>query len=175
LLVIAATLQRRPGSIVRTDTLAEDTPSEVDLDRVAEIVSSYVRHHQIAPEELPALIAQVHQALAGLRRAAPARDLPAPAVSIRRSVHQDYVVCLECGYAAQMLRHHLRVAHGLEAADYRTRWQLPPDHPLTAPGYSARRSTMARAIGLGHRTSVRRSPAVTEPAAAAEQFWARWP
>ena len=113
--------------------MAEDTPSEVDLDRVAEIVSSYVRHHQIAPEELPALIAQVHQALAGLGRAAPAQERREPAVSIRRSVQQDYVACLECGFRAQMLRRHLQVAHGLEVADYRARWQLPMDYPLTAP------------------------------------------
>jgi predicted transcriptional regulator len=54
-------------------------------------------------------------------------------VSIRCSVQQDYVVCLECGFRAQALRQHLRVAHGLEPADYRTRWNLPADHPLTAP------------------------------------------
>jgi predicted transcriptional regulator len=69
---------------------------------------------------------QVHQVLAGLGRAAPAQERREPVVPIRRSVQQDYVVCLECGYAAQMLRRHLRVAHGLEAADYRSRWQLPP-------------------------------------------------
>jgi predicted transcriptional regulator len=61
------------------------------------------------------------------------------------------VVCLECGYRAQVLRRHLRVFHGLEVADYRARWTLPADHPITAPSYSARRSTMAKEIGLGHR------------------------
>ena len=126
----AARINSQDGHIGR------DTPSERSISIGSRIVSSYVR---TPPDRarLPALIAQVHQALTGLRRAAPAQNLPAPAVSIRRSVHQDYVVCLECGYAGQMLRRHLRVAHGLEAADYRTRWKLPPDHPLTAPGYSA--------------------------------------
>src|ERR1700738_2730383 len=140
--------------------MAEDPPSRVDPNQVAEIVSSYVRHHQVAPDRLAGPIVEVHRPLAARGRAPPVQEPPRPAVPIRRSVQQDYVVCLECGYAAQMLRRHLRVAHGLEAADYRIRWQLPPDHPLTAPGYSARRSTMARASGLGHRAGTRRSPAV---------------
>jgi predicted transcriptional regulator len=74
-----------------------------------------------------------------------------PAVSVRRSVQPDYVVCLECGYRARVLRRHLRVAHDLEVADYRTRWKLPADHPITAPAYSERRSTMAKQIGLGRK------------------------
>jgi hypothetical protein len=80
-----------------------------------------------------------------------------PAVPIRRSVQQDFVVGLECGLRAQVLRRHLRVAHGLDIADYRARWQLPMDYPLTAPSYSARRSRMAKAIGFGRRRG-------TEPA-----------
>jgi predicted transcriptional regulator len=82
------------------------------------------------------------------------------AVPIRRSVRPDYVVCLECGFRSRTLRRHLRTAHGLEPAAYRTRWQLAADHPLTAPVYSAQRASMAKAIGLG-RTRV----AVEEPAA----------
>jgi predicted transcriptional regulator len=64
------------------------------------------------------------------------QEPPRPAVPIRRSVQQDYVVCLECGFRAQALRRHLRVVHGLEIADYHARWQLPMDYPLTAPAYS---------------------------------------
>src|ERR1700730_3658309 len=116
--------------------MAEEPPPRVDTDRVAEIVSSYVRHHQIAADQLAGLIVEVHRALAGLGRATPAQEPPEPAVPIRRSVQQDYVVCLECRYRAQMLRRHLRIAHGLEVADYRTRWQLPLDFPLIAPSYS---------------------------------------
>jgi predicted transcriptional regulator len=115
--------------------MAEEPPPRIDLDQVAEIVSSYVRHHQIAADQLAGLIVEVHRALAGLARATPAQEPPEPAVPIRRSVQQDYIVCLECGYRAQMLRH-LRIAHGLEVADYRTRRQLPLDFPLIAPSYS---------------------------------------
>ena len=127
-----------------------EAPPEVDPYRVAHIVSSYVRHHQIGADQLAGLIATVHRALAGLGRAAPPLEEPLkPAVTIRRSVQPDYVVCLECGYHAQVLRRHLRIAHNLEVADYRTRWKLPADHPITAPAYSKRRSTMAKQIGLG--------------------------
>jgi predicted transcriptional regulator len=149
--------------------MAEEPPPKVDLDQVAEIVSSYVRHHQIAPDQLARLIVEVHRALAGLGRATPAQEPREPAVPIRRSVQQDYVVCLECGYRAQMLRRHLRIAHGLAVADYRTRWQLPLDYPLTAPSYSARRSTLAKAIGLGRHAAAEPGPPATEPASAAEQ------
>ena len=77
--------------------------------------------------------------------------LPTPAglFPIRHSVQHDHVVCLESGYRSQVLRRHLRMAHGLEPAAYRVRWKLPADHPITAPAYSERRSTMAKEIGLG--------------------------
>jgi hypothetical protein len=72
-------------------------------------------------------------------------------VPVRQSVRPDYVVCLECGFRSRTLRRHLRVSHGLERAAYYARWRLPPDHPITAPGYSARRSALAKALGLGRR------------------------
>jgi predicted transcriptional regulator len=78
-------------------------------------------------------------------------------------LQQDYVVYLECGFRAQMLRRHLRVAHGLAVADYRTRWKLPIDYPVTAPNYSTQRSTVAKAMGFGRRrAAVAPSPPATE-------------
>ena len=140
----------------------QDAAPGVDLHQVAHIVSSYVRHHQIGPDQLVRLIVEVHQALTNLRRGAPPLQEPRkPAVPIRRSVQQDYVVCLECGYRGQTLRRHLRVAHDLEDADYRTRWKLATDHPLIAPSYSARRSRIAKEIGLGRRAA-EPSPSATE-------------
>ena len=130
--------------------MAEDPP-RVDPKQVAEIVSSYVRHHKIAADQLAGLIVEVHRALAGLGRTPPAQEPPRPAVPIRRSVQQDYIVCLERGFRAQMLRRHLRVAHGLDVAVYRARWKLPLDYPVTAPSYSARRSRMAKQIGFGRK------------------------
>jgi predicted transcriptional regulator len=136
---------------MREDTLVEGSAPEVNLSRVARIVSSYVRHHQLGPDQLVGLILAVHRGLAGLGLGPPEEKAPQPAVPIRRSVHRDYVVCLECGFRAQALRRHLRVRHGLEVAAYRIRWNLPSDHLLTAPAYSARRSAIAKQIRLGRR------------------------
>jgi hypothetical protein len=75
-------------------------------------------------------------------------------------VQHDHVVCLECGFRGQTLRRHLRVAHGLELAAYRGRWNLAAYHPLTAPAYSQRRSTMAKQSGFGRpREAVVSTPA----------------
>src|SRR5215472_17405931 len=118
-------------------TMAEqDSAREVDLDPVVRIVSRYVQHHQMAPDQLLTLIVEVRRALAGLGRSPPVQEPLRPAVTIRRSVQEDYVICLECGHRAQSLRRHLRTAHGLDIAGYRTRWNLPSDHLLIAPSYS---------------------------------------
>ena len=97
----------------------------------------------------------------GTNAPAPLAEALTPAVPIRRSVQPDHVVCLECGFRGQILRRHLRVAHGLEPAAYRARWKLPVDHPITAPVYSERRSTMAKDIGLGSKAQ---KAAVASPA-----------
>jgi predicted transcriptional regulator len=144
------------------------SPPWVDPFQVVRIVSSYVRHHQIAANELAGLIVEVHRALAGLGRAPPVQEPPRPAVPIRQSIGQDYVICLECGFRAQMLRRHLRVAHGLDVAAYRTRWNLPTEYPVIAPWYSTRRSSMAKTMGFGRRRATREpSPPATERPATA--------
>ena len=129
----------------------ESTAQMVDLSLVAEIVRSYVAQNSIGVDQVAGLIATVHRSLSGLVQSASAPALLVPAVPIRRSVQHDHVVCLECGFLSQMLRRHIRTAHGLEPAGYRIRWKLPADHPITAPAYSERRSTMAKRIGLGRK------------------------
>jgi predicted transcriptional regulator len=83
-------------------------------------------------------------------------------VPIRQSVRRDYVVCLDCGYRGKMLRRHLVTAHGLSAAHYRARWNLPRDHAMTAPGYSERRSSLAKQLGLGRPRKADETPTVPE-------------
>src|SRR5271155_3035849 len=139
--------------------MADDgSAQKVDPSLVAEIVSSYVAQNSIAIDQVAGLIATVHRTLSGLGTNAPAplAEVLTPAVPIRRSVQPDHVVCLECGFRGQMLRRHLRLVHGLEPAAYCVRWKLPADHPITAPAYSERRSTMAKEIGLGSRIAGRR-------------------
>src|SRR5277367_3759398 len=134
--------------------MADDSRAQkVDLSLVAEIVSSFVATNSIGFDQVAGLIATVHRSLSGLGESAPAPVpvLLEPAVPIRRSVQPDQVICLECGFRGQMLRRHLRLAHGLEPAAYRIRWKLSADHPITAPVYAERRSTMAKASGLGRK------------------------
>ena len=129
--------------------------------------------NQIASDQLAALISTVHQALASLGKPPPEASVErTPAVPIRRSGHRDYVVCLECGWRGQILRRHLATGHGLSVEQYRARWNLPRQHPMTAPGYSERRSGLAKQIGLGRRRRASREEpepvASEEPPAAAE-------
>jgi predicted transcriptional regulator len=144
------------------DLMAETGRAQnVDPGLVAEIVRSYVAKNSVAADQLGNLIATVQRALSSLGEDEPAPL--APAVPIRRSVQPDYVVCLECGFHAQILRRHLRVQHGLSVAEYRARWNLSPDHPVTAPAYSSSRAVMARQIGLGRRRVVIETPPEPPP------------
>ena len=150
----------------RDQAMPDEQPSEF----AAKIVAAYLRRNPLPADQLPILILTVHQALAGLGAptAEPAVERT-PAVSIRRSVHRDHVVCLDCGWHGQMLRRHLGTAHGLTVDAYRGRWRLPHDHAMTAPAYSERRSALAKQIGLGQPRGDAVEPMTapeTEPAAA---------
>jgi predicted transcriptional regulator len=121
-------------------------------EQVAEIVAAYLRNNSVAPSDVPAVIAQVYESLAGLGQSQPVEpEALNPAVPIRRSVNPEHITCLDCGAKAKMLRRHLSTAHNLTPAEYRERWKLPTDYPLVAPIYAARRSEMAKANGLGRR------------------------
>jgi len=134
----------------------------------AKIVKSYVVQHRVRPEQFSDLITSVNQALGQLGQPIPPQEVLVPAVSVRRSVHQDYVVCLDCGYRGKTLRRHISTSHGLNRDEYLSRWRLRSDHPLTAPAYSERRSTLAKALGLGRKPKVA-MPAAVRPTAAPTQ------
>ena len=127
------------------------------------IVGSYLRHHIVGASQLPDLITSVHRSLSELGLPALVEEVLTPAVSVRQSVRHDYVVCLECGYRGKTLRRHITTRHGLSREEYLRRWGLQPDHALTAPAYSERRSTMAKQLGLGRKP---KAEAVAIPASA---------
>src|ERR1700730_3922479 len=129
------------------------------------IVRSYVRHHRVGTDQISDLITSVHQAFGQLGQPVAPEEVLVPAVSVRRSVHQDYVVCLDCGYRGKTLRRHISTRHGLSRDEYLKRWGLRSDHPLTAPAYSERRSTLAKARGLGRKSTAQASLEVSPPAA----------
>ena len=130
----------------------------------AKIVGTYVRHHTIGAGQLSDLITTVHRALGELGQPNHPEELPTPAVSVRRSVKQDYVVCLDCGHRGKTLRRHISRQHGLSRDEYRERWGLRKDHPLTAPAYTERRSMLAKELGLGRKPKARADPAVSPTA-----------
>ena len=144
----------------RTKMPDEAPPPTRDTELTTNIVAAYVRRNQIGADQLPVLISTVHHALAGLGKSKAETEIElTPAVPIRRSVHQDYVVCLECGWRGKMLKRHLATGHGLTVEQYRARWNLPREHPMTARAYSERRSGLAKQIGLGRgRRASRKEP-----------------
>ncbi|MGE0045519.1 MAG: MucR family transcriptional regulator [Hyphomonadaceae bacterium] len=121
------------------------------LRMTADIVASFVTNNPVQPDELPELIRTVHQALGSLGRggSAASPERPKPAVPINKSVHNDYIVCLEDGKKLKMLKRYLRSTYDMSPEQYRKRWGLPADYPMVAPSYAARRSEFAKRIGLG--------------------------
>ena len=118
------------------------------LGRTAEIVAAHLRKNEVPVDQLPALINDIRQTLAGLGVEEPERT---PAVPINRSVRKATIICLECGKTGKMLKRHLSTSHGLGVSEYRARWGLPADYPMVAPNYAAQRSELAKKIGLGRK------------------------
>jgi predicted transcriptional regulator len=143
-----------------------DEPTNL-LALTTEIVSAYVDNHRVDPAAIPALIASVHGALAGIGQEAPpeaeAQAKLTPA-RVRKSITDDAIISFEDGKPYRMLKRHLSVL-GMTPAQYIAKWGLPADYPMTAPSYSAKRSQLAKAAGLGQAT---RPAAAEAPAKAAK-------
>jgi predicted transcriptional regulator len=123
------------------------------LRLTTKIVSSYVSKNTMPPQEISALIHQVYKSLLNVngQESVMMADRPQPAVPIKKSVMPDHIVCLEDGKKLKMLKRHLKTAYNMTPDDYRERWGLPPDYPMVAPEYAAKRSKLAKNIGLGTR------------------------
>jgi predicted transcriptional regulator len=138
-----------------------NTPNYIEL--AADLVSAFVSKNSVPAAELPALIGSVHQALtqvAGGSTQQPTEEPKrAPAVSIKKSVQPDYIVCLEDGKRLKSLKRHLRTVYDLTPDQYRAKWGLPRDYPMVAPNYAAARSELAKQLGLGQK---RRSEPVVD-------------
>jgi predicted transcriptional regulator len=117
----------------------------------ARLTAAYVQNNTVEPSALTELIVIIHTALATCGEKVEEQNLAAPAVPIKKSVKSNAITCLECGKELSMLKRHLSTDHGLSPADYRARWGLGADYPMTAPDYAARRSELAKKIGLGRK------------------------
>lgn len=129
--------------------------SKIDiLGLTAHIVSAYVENNQVPAAGLPELIASVNGAIASLGQPVePPVEAPQPAVNPKRSIHPDYIICLEDGKRFKSLKRHLSVHFGLTPEEYRAKWGLPLDYPMVAPNYAAARSALARSLGLGRKAA----------------------
>ena len=137
-----------------TGTVTSTTAETDEIRRLTvQIVSAHVSKNSVMPNDLPALIAQVFGSLEKLGKTAALvePERPQPAVSIKKSVTPEYLICLEDGKKLKMLKRHLSTAYGLTPEQYRERWGLSADYPMVAPAYAQQRSDLAKTIGLGTR------------------------
>jgi predicted transcriptional regulator len=128
--------------------------SDTTVELAAAIVSAYISNNSLPMSELGELISTVHTVVARLSSAAPdpgPAEPMRPAVSVKKSITEEYLVCLEDGRKFKSLKRHLRTRYNLTPEQYRAKWQLPPDYPMVAPGYALTRSQMAKDMGLGQQ------------------------
>ena len=129
------------------------------LALTSEIVSAHISNNAVAPTEVAPLIQSVFDKLNALASEETAPIELTPAVPIKRSVTDDYIICLEDGKKLKMLKRHLMTAYGMTPEEYRAKWGLKPDYPMVAPNYAAKRQELAKKIGLGRKPRVAPSPA----------------
>ena len=129
----------------------DHTTSFIEL--TANVVSAYVSNNPVPAADIPTLINQIHSALMQVSagRADVAAEPLRPAVSIKKSITPDHLVCLEDGKKFKSLRRHLRSQYNMTPEQYREKWGLPPDYPMVAPNYAAARSQLAKQMGLGQQ------------------------
>ncbi len=124
-----------------------------NIELAADIVSAYVSNNSVPAADLPNLINEVYSALMRVGSGVPVApaEAPKPAIPVKKSVTNDYIVCLEDGKKFKSLKRHLRTQYGLSPEEYREKWGLPADYPMVAPNYAAARSSLAKQMGLGQQ------------------------
>jgi predicted transcriptional regulator len=140
--------------------MAEEQGGRELLELTAQIVAAHVSNNSVALPDVPSLIEQVHRTLSGLGNApaapAPVAERPQPAVPVKKSVTDEFLICLEDGKKLKMLKRHLKTAYDMTPEQYRERWGLPSDYPMVAPNYAKHRSSLAKKIGLGTKPRIGR-------------------
>ena len=132
---------------------SNSTANDVLLELTAELVAAYVSNNSVPAGDLPTLIADVHSALGrvngGSEAVVAVQEKPKPAINPKKSVADDYIVCLEDGKKFKSLKRHLRTRYSMTPDEYRSKWSLPHDYPMVAPNYAKERSNLAKRMGLG--------------------------
>src|SRR5215204_3936793 len=137
------------GTILMNDNTLDGT----FIKLTADIVSAYVSNNSVPSSDLPALIGQVHSALTRVSSGQGESPVepPKPAISVKKSITADHIVCLEDGKKFKSLKRHLRTQYSMTPEQYREKWSLAPDYPMVAPNYAAARSQLAKQMGLGQQ------------------------
>jgi predicted transcriptional regulator len=149
---------------IMTEGIAAASPELIGL--TSEIIAAYVSNNPVPASGLPQLIADIHAAIAGLsgeESVARPEEKPVPAVSIRKSVTPDFLICLEDGKRFKSLKRHLATRYDLTPEAYRRKWNLPADYPMVVPSYSAARSMLAKAAGVGKKIEQAPQTAIRTP------------
>ena len=133
--------------------MSGDEKDGVVIELAADIVSAYVSNNTLPASDLPTLISDVYRSLSVTVNAKEEVEVEPqkPAVSVRKSITPDYLICLEDGKQFKSLKRHLRTHYDLSPEDYREKWNLPSDYPMVAPNYAAARSALAKKMGLGQQ------------------------
>lgn len=135
-----------------TESRIEEANRDDMLRMAVDVVAAYVSKNSLPGSQIPELIQTVYSALSALsRQEAPVAEAPRPAVSPRKSITPEYIICLEDGKKLKMLKRHLRTNYNMTPDEYRLKWGLPPDYPMVAPNYAQQRSAFAKKIGLGRK------------------------
>ena len=144
-----------------TDSITDKISHDDILRMAVDVVSAYVSNNPLPAGQIPDVINTVYTSLASLDGSPVESKAEAlkPAVSVKKSVNPDFIICLEDGKKLKMLKRHLRTTYNMTPDEYRAKWGLPPDYPMVAPSYAAQRSDFAKKIGLG-----RKAPEVEEVA-----------
>ena len=133
--------------------MADNPGTSNFIELTASIVSAFVSNNSVAAGDIPALINQIHSALLRVSSGTKEQSVEPlkPAVSPKKSITPDYLVCLEDGKKFKSLKRHLRTQYNMTPEQYREKWGLAPDYPMVAPNYAAARSKLARDMGLGQQ------------------------
>ena len=143
---------------------ANNEMHETLITLTSDIVAAHVGSNNVGVGELPQLITNVYAALAALGAAEPEPEAPPqPAVPIRSSIKNEYIVCLEDGKHLKMLKRHLMTHYSMTPDQYRQRWGLASDYPMVAPAYAEKRRELAKKIGLGRKPGTKMPPKVAAP------------
>ena len=136
------------------------------LELTSQIVSAHVANNPVPLGDLPGLIQTVHSTLTGLNQPTEPEVELTPAINPKRSVTDDYIVCLDCGKKLKMLKRHLATDHDTTPAEYRAKWGLAYDYPMVAPNYAKTRQDLAKKIGLGRKPAAQKASSKRKKAAA---------